>query len=169
MDISTNATYSGKDVNFGYSALGRHDLGFLSSQYYLGGGSENELDYARLTLEKTSLEGGLLGPVNAAQYRFGDVVPVAGASGQERGMSFSNRPLTGNTELDTLDLQGDIQPGLGCASPYRNDGLDKCADRRARRSPSRFNDMELLYGNNASQNWSSRPARPALGKTKQVA
>ncbi|WMN87162.1 hypothetical protein NI382_14140 [Vibrio parahaemolyticus] len=82
LDISTNATYSSEEVNLGYSVLGRHDLGYFTSQYYLGGSSNNELDTARLTLEKTSPEGSLLGPVNATQYRFGDVVPVAGASSQ---------------------------------------------------------------------------------------
>ncbi|MFW8628797.1 MSCRAMM family protein [Vibrio natriegens] len=166
LDISTNATYSGKDVNFGYSALGRHDLGFFSSQYYLGGGSENELDYARLTLEKTSLEGGLLGPVNATQYRFGDVVPVAGASGQERGMNFSNRPLTGNTELDTLDLQGDIQPGWD-VELYRNDvlinALTAGPDGRYV-----FNDIELLYGNNTLRLIFYGPQGQIREKTKQV-
>ena len=166
LDISTNATYSGKDVNFGYSTLGRHDLGFFSSQYYLGGGSENELDYARLTLEKTSLEGGLLGPVNATQYHFGDVVPVAGASGQERGMSFSNRPLTGNTELDTLDLQGDIQPGWD-VELYRNDvlinALTAGPDGRYV-----FNDIELLYGNNTLRLIFYGPQGQIREKTKQV-
>lgn len=166
LDISTHATYSGKGVNPGYSVLGRHDLGYFSSQYYLGGRSDNELGYARLTLEKTSLEGALLGPINATQYRFGDILPVAGAGNQERGMSFSNRPLTGNTELDTLDLQGDIQPGWD-VELYRNDvligALTAGPDGRYL-----FNDIELLYGNNTLRLVFYGPQGQIREKTKQV-
>jgi hypothetical protein len=166
LDISTNATYSSEEVNLGYAVLGRHDLGHFTSQYYLGGGSNNELDTARLTLEKTSLEGDLLGPVNATQYRFGDIVPVTGDSGQERGMSFSNRPLTGNTELDSLDLQGDIQPGWD-VELYRNDlligALTAGPDGRYL-----FKDIELLYGNNILRLVFYGPQGQIREKTKQV-
>ena len=61
-------------------------------------------------------------------------------------MSFSNRPLTGNTELDTLDLQGDIQPSWD-VELYRNDELISALTA----GPDGryvFNDIELLYGNN---------------------
>ena len=81
-------------------------------------------------------------------------------------MSFSNKPLTGNTELNTLDLQGDIQPGWD-VELYRNDvlinALTAGPDGRYV-----FNDIELLYGNNTFRLIFYGPQGQIREKTKQV-
>ena len=78
---------------------------------------------ARLTLGKQDPDGGLLGPLRATSYSFGDIsavsVPLIGGGGSEQGVTVSSAPTDITTQTST-EIHGNAQPGWDIEL-YRNE------------------------------------------------
>ncbi|MAD16530.1 MAG: sporulation protein [Alteromonadaceae bacterium] len=133
-----------------YSVLGSHDFAYLNSQFFVAGNDSDELSDVRLTLSKESLNGDLLGPLNATQVQFGDITPVnvgiGNTASQSRGFRVTNSKLTQINDNKTINLTGDIQLGWDIEL-YRNGIL---IDQQMSLQSGRyeFNDVDLLFGDN---------------------
>lgn len=69
----------------------------------------------RLTLGRRNPDGGLLGPLNATQYQFGDVsnqgVELVSNAGFGKGILISNMPLQYDSQFDRRTFRGNLPPG----------------------------------------------------------
>ena len=109
-----------------WSTIFTGDYAGFNTNAYVGGTSvEPYLDTARITMGKEDPNGGLLGPLKATNYKFGDVSAVSGSmigsSAQERGVYITNRDLTRDTTKTYTEINGDSHPGWD-VELYRNDG-----------------------------------------------
>lgn len=112
-------------------------------------GDDRGITDARIRLGRRNPRGGLLGPLDATVVEFGDVAGVAAAlitaSSAGRGVRIARRPSGFTGALDTIVLEGPIEPGYE-VELYRNDILI------AAQSPSdtqyRFEDVLLIGGRN---------------------
>jgi hypothetical protein len=150
LDIRLSSTIRQEKTDFGYSIVGSNDLAFFNSSYFMNGQSGNDVANARLTLGKESKESDLLGPINATEYSFGDIIPVRtggrGTSGLSRGFKFTNKPVGRVIDYDQISLNGDIQPNWDIEL-YRN-GILLSTQTSLASGRYTFNDIDLLYGNN---------------------
>ena len=104
----------------------------------------------RLRAYRSDPDGGLLGPVRATHFGFGDVEgfdsKLTGTATFGRGAVITNRPLTSQSAFDRSHFEGDL-PGGWEAELYRNDQLlafsKPTSDQRYV-----FDNVELLYGEN---------------------
>ncbi|WP_309662344.1 carboxypeptidase regulatory-like domain-containing protein [Sphingomonas sp.] len=104
----------------------------------------------RLRAYRSDPEGGLLGPLKATHFGFGDVAGLdsrlTGSSTSGRGVVVTNRPLFAPTAFDRTRFEGDLPIGWD-AEIYRNDELlafaKPTSDQRYH-----FEDVQLLYGEN---------------------
>ena len=105
---------------------------------------------ARLRAFRADPDGGLLGPLDATQFEFGDVAGHAskllGAGNYGRGLAVTNQPLFTPAAFDRTRFEGELPAGWE-AELYRNGQLLAFAsagtDQRYR-----FDDVQLLYGEN---------------------
>ena len=90
VDVQLASTIDPDRDSARYSVLGSHDFAYLNSQFFVAGNDQDELSDVRLTLSKESLNGDLLGPLNATQVQFGDITPVnvgiGNTASQSRGL-----------------------------------------------------------------------------------
>ena len=104
----------------------------------------------RLRAYRSDPDGGLLGPLKATHFGFGDVAGLdsglggSGASG--RGAVVTNRPLFNPTAFDRTRFEGDLPAGWE-AEIYRNGELLAFAKPTAGQRYV-FEDVQLLYGEN---------------------
>lgn len=104
----------------------------------------------RLRAFRADPEGGLLGPLNATQFEFGDVAgygsKLLGYGTMGRGAAVTNRPLTTPTAFDRTRFEGDLPAGWE-AELYRNGQLlGFSSSEESQRY--QFDDVQLLYGEN---------------------
>lgn len=98
------------------SLLSRGDLARLSVTGFAGYQQHVENPWsAWLRAGRSDRDGGLLGPLAATNYEFGDVTTEAlalvGRSSRGRGVSVSNRPLGSVTQFEAIDVNGDAPSG----------------------------------------------------------
>jgi hypothetical protein len=95
-------------------------------------------------------EAGLLGPLKATHFAFGDVAGLdsglGGSSANGRGAVVTNRPLFNPTAFDKTRFEGELPVGWE-AELYRNGELLAFA-RSDGTSHYVFEDVQLLYGEN---------------------
>jgi hypothetical protein len=95
-------------------------------------------------------EAGLLGPLKATHFAFGDVAGLdsglGGSSANGRGAVVTNRPLFNPTAFDKTRFEGELPVGWE-AELYRNGELLAFA-RSDGTSRYVFEDVQLLYGEN---------------------
>ena len=104
----------------------------------------------RLRAYRSDPDGGLLGPLKATHFGFGDVAGLdsrlTGSSTSGRGVVVTNRPLFAQSAFDRTRFEGDLPSGWD-AEIYRNGELlafaKPTADQRYH-----FEDVQLLYGEN---------------------
>ncbi|MEO5611983.1 MAG: carboxypeptidase regulatory-like domain-containing protein [Sphingomicrobium sp.] len=104
----------------------------------------------RLRAYRSDPDGGLLGPLKATHFGFGDVAGLdsrlTGSSVSGRGAVVTNRPLFAQSAFDRTRFEGDLPSGWD-AEIYRNGELlafaKPTADQRYH-----FEDVQLLYGEN---------------------
>ena len=104
----------------------------------------------RLRAFRSDPDGGLLGPLNATHFEFGDVTShsskLLGGGGNGRGVAVSNQPLYTPASFDRTRFEGELPAGWE-AELYRNGQLLAFAtagnDQRYQ-----FEDVQLLYGDN---------------------
>lgn len=145
-----DATVTDSQSNGSYSILSSHDLAYFNTELFLSGNDEDSLNNARLTMSRQSDSAELLGPLQATEYAFGDVVPVnAGfdsTQGLSRGFSLGNTPINQLADNRRVNITGEIQVGWDIEL-YQNGVL---IDQRFGVSEGyyEFNDVPLNYGNN---------------------
>src|ERR1019366_7530388 len=78
------------------------------------------------SMGKQNADGGLLGPLHATSYAFGDINTVSssliGGGGQEQGVTATNNPLNAATSATSTIIRGDAQPGWD-VELYRNNSF----------------------------------------------
>ncbi|MFH1157700.1 MAG: hypothetical protein V1721_02265 [Pseudomonadota bacterium] len=112
-----------------WSTIYTGDLAGFSTQAFTTGMANppniDALTSLRVSMGRDDPGGGLLGPLHATSYRFGDVdtVPLGmiGGGGQEEGARFTNKPADVTTAT-TTDIRGNVQPGWD-VELYRNDSF----------------------------------------------
>ncbi|MGY0588322.1 MAG: SPOR domain-containing protein, partial [Paraglaciecola chathamensis] len=169
VDVQLASTIDPDRDSARYSVLGSHDFAYLNSQFFVAGNDQDELSDVRLTLSKESLNGDLLGPLNATQVQFGDITPVnvgiGNTASQSRGFSVTNRELAQINDNKTINLTGDIQLGWDIEL-YRNGIL---IDQQMSLQSGRyeFNDVDLLFGDNQFELIMYGPQGQIESKTEQ--
>ncbi|MGY0580310.1 MAG: SPOR domain-containing protein, partial [Paraglaciecola chathamensis] len=169
VDVQLASTIDPDRDSARYSVLGSHDFAYLNSQFFVAGNDQDELSDVRLTLSKESLNGNLLGPLNATQVQFGDITPVnvgiGNTASQSRGFSVTNRELAQINDNKTINLTGDIQLGWDIEL-YRNGIL---IDQQMSLQSGRyeFNDVDLLFGDNQFELIMYGPQGQIESKTEQ--
>ena len=104
----------------------------------------------RMRAFRSDPDGGLLGPLDATHFEFGDVTShsskLLGGGGNGRGVAVSNQPLFTPASFDRTRFEGELPAGWE-AELYRNGQLMAFAtagdDQRYQ-----FEDVQLLYGDN---------------------
>ncbi len=109
-----------RSSNFGLTGIG--DLGYMNAKYRLGAGSDGRL-FAGLSLGREDSSGGLLGPLQATRFEFGDLSfsPVSLLTRARSGLGFSisNSPLNGSDDLANENIEGHARTG-STVELYRN-------------------------------------------------
>ena len=104
----------------------------------------------RVRAFRSDPDGGLLGPLDATHFEFGDVAGynsrLLGAGANGRGVAVTNQPLFTPASFDRTRFEGDLPVGWE-AELYRNGQLlgfaETTGDQRYQ-----FNEVQLLYGEN---------------------
>jgi len=118
LSLQAQGERTGEDA---WATTATHTAGFsgevagMALQGYVSGNRDTPLASARASLAKRSYEGGLLGPLDAREYGFGDVqvdsVPLASQGGGGWGAVVSSFPLDTPDDFATTDLRGPLLPG----------------------------------------------------------
>lgn len=117
---------SGPKFPWRYDIRAGGDLLYSGFQGYLGSDENGRPSSARVTFERRSVEGHLLGPLHARTISFGDVftptlsIGPRGAGG--RGFAFSTVPLDETNIFNRVDLRGELPLGYD-VELYVNDIL----------------------------------------------
>lgn len=140
-----------RENNIAYSLLSRGDLAYLESELFLSGNTNQSLQTARLSTGRRNDEGGLLGALDATEFRIGDIngvnVPFVTNSSLGRGMRVTNRNLDRPDQFDTTNFIGNAPPNWE-VEIYRNNIL---VDFQTVGSNGRYEffNVPVLYGNNS--------------------
>jgi hypothetical protein len=170
VDVQIQSSTNDKSNNLtAYSMLGSHDLAYLSTDYYIAGDTNKELNHARVKFSKYSATGKLFGFLPATHFEIGDINPVSISSQYNRNINrgfllanSDNREINKNR----ININGNIQPGWD-VELYRNDLLiDKQTSLQTGRYE--FNDIDLLYGENNFEMILYGPQGQVERETKQV-
>ena len=104
----------------------------------------------RLRAFRSDPDGGLLGPLDATHFEFGDVAGfqsrLLGAGANGRGVAVTNQPLFTPASFDRTRFEGDLPIGWE-AELYRNGQLLGFAENNGNQR-YQFDDVQLLYGEN---------------------
>lgn len=104
----------------------------------------------RLRAYRSDPDGGLLGPLHATHFGFGDVAGLttrlSGSATSGRGAVVTNRPVVNPTNFDRTRFEGELPAGWD-AELYRNGQLLAFA-RSDGRQRYVFDDVQLMYGEN---------------------
>lgn len=159
IDMQTFSSYSASKCQAGassssqhsnYSLLSSQDFAYFNSEFFLAGNDVEALSSARLTLERQSPEGELLGPLHATKISIGDVAPVKAVGGATqnltRGAFITNRPLNQLIDNESVNLVGEAQAGWD-VELYRN-GILIAQQLNVSDGRYEFNDTELVFGEN---------------------
>lgn len=150
VDVSVTSTDNGVELTRNYTTLATADILKLNTDIFMSGNKNDQVAIARVRFGRQEADGGLLGPLDATRFSFGDVfapqVTHVANTQSGRGILVSNRPIEQLEEFDRITLQGDIQLGWE-VELYRNEVL---LDFRESDSDGRyiFEDIPLLFGVN---------------------
>jgi hypothetical protein len=151
--VSGGVTYRARDgvkVDRHTSVYAAGEIANLSYDVQLSTTQKGIPNTLRLRAYRSDPEGGLLGPLKATHFGFGDVAGLdsrlSGTSTSGRGAMVTNRPLLAPTAFDRTRFEGDLPSGWD-AEIYRNGELlafaKPTSDQRYQ-----FEDVQLLYGEN---------------------
>jgi hypothetical protein len=137
VDRSTSIYAAGEIARLSYDARVSTDSRGMPSTFWL-------------RAFRSDPEAGLLGPLKATHFAFGDVAGLdsglGGSSANGRGAVVTNRPLFNPTAFDKTRFEGELPVGWE-AELYRNGELLAFA-RSDGTSRYVFEDVQLLYGEN---------------------
>ncbi|MGH1375555.1 MAG: hypothetical protein ACRBCK_04320 [Alphaproteobacteria bacterium] len=121
IDVTTNTSYqkrgdndeATKNYNANISAVNDFAYGTLRTRANLE--KEDKLSSVRLNYKQESVDGGLLGPLNARRFEVGDVitsrVPFGETVSQELGVRVTNTNLVRRTVIPSTGVSGTGTPG----------------------------------------------------------
>jgi hypothetical protein len=151
--VSAGVTYSagtGVRVDRQASVYAAGEIARLSYDAQMSTDRHGVPSSLRLRAYRSDPDGGLLGPLKATHFAFGDVAGLdsrlTGSSATGRGAVVTNRPLFNPTAFDRTRFEGDLPPGWD-AELYRNGELLAFAKATASNRYA-FEDVALLYGEN---------------------
>ena len=102
------------------------DLAWLSSSLYVNADAHAGLTDFWMTMGRRDPEGGLLGPLRATEFSFGEVLDpgldLVSSANTGPGLAVSNHPLQQANAFDRHSFQGDLPPGWQ-VELYRNQAL----------------------------------------------
>ncbi len=151
--VSAGVTYRASDglrVDRQSSVFAAGEIAKLSYDAQLTTDQKGMPRALRLSAYRSDPDGGLLGPLKATHFGFGDVegfdTRLTGSPASGRGAVVTNRPLSTQTAFDRTRFEGDLPAGWE-AEIYRNGELLGFAKAN---SSNRyiFDDVQLLYGDN---------------------
>ncbi len=149
-NLSSNYRESTDEVQTNYSLMGARDVALLHTNYSFIGNSRDMLTNGRLTFSRESINGGLLGFLNATNVTFGDVRPVRQATGstsqETRGLLFGNASLTNAVENEVITLDGNVPIGWDVQILRNGILLDQQISVQSGRYE--FVDVPLIFGEN---------------------
>ena len=151
--VNAGVTYRAKDgvrVDRSSSVYAAGEIAHLSYDAQVTTTQKGIPSTIRLHAYRSDPDGGLLGPLKATHFGFGDVQGfdsrLTGAPASGRGAVVTNRPLALQTALDRTRVEGD-RPAGGEAEIYRNGELLGFAKADSSQRYA-FDDVQLLYGEN---------------------
>jgi hypothetical protein len=151
--VSAGITYradTGAVVDRQSSVYAAGEIAHLSYDAQIATDNRGMPSSLRLRAYRSDPDGGLLGPLKATHFGFGDVSglstllggsPIAG-----RGAVVTNQPVVNPTNFDHTSFEGDLPAGWD-AEIYRNGELLAFAHSDGRQRYA-FDDVQLLYGEN---------------------
>jgi hypothetical protein len=151
--VSAGMTYRAKDgvrVDRQSSVYAAGEIAALSYDAQLTTTQKGMPSNLRLRAYRSDPDGGLLGPLKATHFGFGDVEgfysKLTGSAASGRGAVITNRPLTTQAAFDRTRFEGDLPSGWE-AEIYRNGELLGFAKADSTQRYV-FDDVQLLYGQN---------------------
>ena len=152
--VNAGATYSagsGVRLDRSVAIAGAGEIAAMSYSFRVNGNGQRAVETVRAKLYRSDPEANLLGPLRATHFAIGDVEGArsdfGGGSAVGRGLVVTNEPLSHRSNFDRTAFSGELPPGWD-AELYRNDSLVAFADGAAGDGLYRFDDVELLYGEN---------------------
>ncbi|OEY65263.1 carboxypeptidase-like regulatory domain-containing protein [Marinobacter sp. X15-166B] len=133
-----------------YTAFLAGDLLAMEASVYVNGSKQQPTPDVRATLGRNDPDGGLLGPLKARSYRFGNLSAPSvsnvsrGAAGD--GVTVTNRPLSQASQFDRQTFEGDLLPGWDVELYYN--GALVGFQQAGEDGRYRFADQPLSYGRN---------------------
>jgi hypothetical protein len=151
--VSGGVTYhasTGTRVDRHAAVYAAGEIAHLSYNAQISSDDKGMPQSVRVRAYRSDPDGGLLGPLNATHFEFGDVAgfnsKLLGAGANGRGAAVTNQPLFTPASFDRTRFEGELPAGWE-AEIYRNGQLlgfgDASADQRYH-----FDDVQLLYGEN---------------------
>ena len=151
--VSGGVTYnagSGTKVDRRAAVYAAGEMAHLSYNAHVSTDDRGKPQSVRMRAFRSDPDGGLLGPLDATHFEFGDVAghgsKLLGAGGNGRGVAVTNQPLFTPASFDRTRFEGELPVGWE-AEIYRNGQLlgfaENSGDQRYR-----FDDVQLLYGDN---------------------
>jgi hypothetical protein len=123
----SSGSSQGPKTPFRYDVRAGGDLFFAGYEAYLGSDEVGKPSTARITLERRSVEGNLLGPLHAREFTLGDVFTPGLTLGPRsvggRGFTVSTVPLDQTNIFNRVDLRGELPIGYD-VELYVNDVLE---------------------------------------------
>ena len=151
--VSGGVTYraeTGTRVDRRAAVYAAGEIAQLSYNAQLSTDDHGKLQVARFRAFRSDPDGGLLGPLNATNFEFGDVSgrssKLLGSGASGRGFAVTNQPLYTPSTFDRTRFEGDLQPGWE-AELYRNGQLLGFASSDGSQRYI-FEDVQLVYGDN---------------------
>ncbi len=151
--VSAGITYRAKDgvqVDRRTSLYAAGEIAHLSYDAQFSTTDKGIPNALRLHAYRSDPDGGLLGPLKATHFGFGDVEGfdsrLTGGATSGRGAIVTNRPLGSSAAFDRTRFEGDLPAGWE-AEIYRNGELLGFAKSDASQRYA-FEDVQLLYGEN---------------------
>jgi hypothetical protein len=149
-DLTTGASNRRNSLAFaGGTVRAYGDFLFMNGEAFVTGTDRAVVD-ARMVLGRINPDGGLLGPLNATQYKFGDVsstsLPLVSGGLSGRGVSVSSRPLAYLAEFDRITVEDSI-PVNHEVELYRN-GILMSSSGPVSSGRFKFDNVPLLRGAN---------------------
>jgi len=151
--VNAGVTYRAKDgvrVDRSSSVYAAGEIAHLSYDAQVTTTQKGIPSTIRLHAYRSDPDGGLLGPLKATHFGFGDVQGfdsrLTGAPASGRGAIVTNRPLAVQTAFDRTRFEGDLPAGWE-AEIYRNGELLGFAKADSSQRYV-FDDVQLLYGEN---------------------
>jgi hypothetical protein len=151
--VSAGLTYRANDgvrVDRQTSVYAAGEIAHLSYDAQLSTNQKGLPSNVRLRAYRSDPEAGLLGPLKATHFGFGDVEGfdsrLSGSAVSGRGAVVTNRPVAARAAFDRTRFEGDLPSGWE-AEIYRNGELLGFAKTSASQRYV-FEDVQLLYGVN---------------------